>query len=93
MKTIVEFGVRGGRNTTHTCPTAKAASNLAASLAFVFGLVNANERAWLVKRNMPRISSLNDTHFVSVSLLDGEPRGPYYTGSKWNEDRIARKPE
>lgn len=93
MKVIVEFGVRGGRNTSHVCPTAKAASNLAASLAFVFGMTASRERDFLVRRDTPRRSVVSSSHFVAVSLLDDVTRGPFYTGSMWNADRMERKPE
>lgn len=71
MKTIVEFGIRGGRWSKHVCPTIKAGTELANKLAYVFGLGGG----LYVKHGCPRMSITSSTHFVSLSLLDGESRG------------------
>jgi hypothetical protein len=92
MKAIVEFGVRGGKHTKHVCPNAKQAANLAASMAFVFGeTCGASRESYFdVSRSSPRVSWQSSTHFVSVSLLDGVPRGDWYDNGKFAYDRFRR---
>ena len=91
MKAIVEFGIRGDRHSSHVCESAKAAAKLAASLAHVFGMDGPNrDKYWTVKRNMPRLGWTSSTHFISVSLLDGVPRGPAYGNAEFVADRRER---
>ncbi|NUX98749.1 hypothetical protein [Paraburkholderia youngii] len=76
MKAIVEFGVRGDRWSQQVCDSAKAAAHLACGLSHVFGMSGPNrDKYWSVSRKQPRVSWQSSTHFVSVSILDGEPRG------------------
>ncbi|WP_146123000.1 hypothetical protein [Burkholderia multivorans] len=78
MKAIVEFGVRGDRHSKTVFPTAKAASEFAYKIAFVFGRDPSRDNdlnAFKVGRGSPRCSWQSSTHFVSVSILDGVPRG------------------
>lgn len=76
MKTVVKFGVRGGRHCDcHIEPTTKAGNLLASRLAFVFGAKEGTGK-FSVRKESPRQSWESSTHFVSVSLLDGNARGP-----------------
>lgn len=87
MRAIVEFGVRGGHHTSHVCQSTRQAANLAASLAFVFGMRQHSEATFKVTRSNPRVSLTSDTHFVAVSVLDGVERGPWYTNTRYAQDR------
>jgi len=76
MKTVVEFGVRGGRYCDcQIMPSAREGNRLAHRLAFVFGAQDTDAR-FTVCRQSPRQSWQSATHFVSVSLIDDAPRGP-----------------
>lgn len=84
MRAIVEFGVRGERCSQHVFPTAKAAGEFAAKLSYVFGRDRScwqgtadpsKSEDFRVSRRSPRVSWQSSTHYVSVSLLDGVPRG------------------
>jgi len=75
MRAIVEFGVRGGNHSSFVCSSAQQAAKLACKMSYVFGREHAIWSDFQVKRNMPRRSWQSSTHFVSVSILDGVPRG------------------
>lgn len=68
MKTVVEFGVRGGRWTSQVCNSIKDGIKLAEGAAWVLGF---NEASLKVGKGAPRSSITNCTHFVSIALLDG----------------------
>lgn len=75
MKTVVEFGVRGGRLVENqVMPNIRAGNQLADRIAFVLGAVDSTK--FTVRKGSPRQSWQSSTHFVSVSLLDDAPRGP-----------------
>jgi hypothetical protein len=85
MKTVLEFGARGGAHTDNLIfPNAKLALLTAARLVMV--LTNdphspgALSKAWKLDRRNPRATWSNTTHFVAVSLLDGVMRGPAAAG-------------
>ena len=81
MKYVIEFGVRGGAHTENLIvPTRKLAEELARKLVLVF--TNdphhhaAAPTAWLLPAHCPRQTWQSSTHYVSMSKLDGVPRGP-----------------
>ncbi len=78
MKTIIEFGIRGGYHADNLLlPNAKLARKLAISIAQSFGAPNYfTENDFKVGAKIPRCSWSNATHFVAVSVLDGVMRGP-----------------
>ena len=80
MKTVIEFGVKGGMHTDNQVfPTIESGQKMASALVMVF--TNSNDspiarKDWTVSRKMPRISWENATHFVALSILDDVARGP-----------------
>lgn len=79
MKYVVEFGVRGGAHTDNlVVPTQKLAKELAHSLVTVFlnNPYTPDFREFAKGRKVQRVAWNNDTHFVSISPLDGVARGP-----------------
>jgi hypothetical protein len=81
MKYVVEFGVRGGAHVDNLIvPTAALAADIARGV--VMTMTNdphhhaATLTEWRLPRHCERRSWTNATHFVSVSRLDGVPRGP-----------------
>jgi hypothetical protein len=91
MKTVLEFGVRGGQLAEAIIlPTQKAGAEMAANLVRVFSNNQANTMtlngAWsLGAGRIPRKSWQSSTHFVSLSLLDGIMRGPA-SAKLWKKD-------
>lgn len=91
MKCVLEFGVRGGNYTeTKIIPTQKLGAELAAALVHVFSdptrnSLSARGAQWKLRKNTPRKSWQSSTHFVSLSLLDGEMRGPA-SAKLWKKD-------
>ena len=85
MKYILEFGVRGGSHTENLIvPTRKLAQEMARKLVLVF--TNdphhpaAAPIAWEMPASCPRQSWQSTTHYISMSKLDGVPRGPASSG-------------
>lgn len=78
MKTVLEFGIRGGFHVDNLVfPNAKLASQTASAIVNSFESRELHFPGdFIVKRGKPRVSWSSSTHFVSVSLLDGEMRGP-----------------
>jgi hypothetical protein len=91
MKCVLEFGVRGGNFTeVQIIPTQQLGAKLAAALVHVFSdpeydNPTARAFAWIVAKNAPRKSWQSSTHFVSLSLLDGDLRGPA-SAQLWKKD-------
>lgn len=83
MKTCVEFGLKDGVfSPSNILPTIKLGQKLAAELVWVLSQGKeshaSDEHYWAVSKAIPRIEWQSDTHFVILSVLDGEPRGPGY---------------
>lgn len=79
MKCILEFGVRGGAHVDNiTLPSAKLATRIASSIVNMLNndTGSSKEAHFALSKISPRINWQSSTHFVSVSLLDGEMRGP-----------------
>lgn len=81
MKYVIEFGVRGGAHTDNLiAPTRKLAERLARNLVMVFKndphADGARACDWRMAPACKRQTWQSSTHFVSVSQLDGVPRGP-----------------
>lgn len=91
MKCVLEFGVRGGNFTeVQIIPTQKLGAQLAAALVHVFSnpipdSLSSFKSTWELRRDTPRKSWQSSTHFVSLSLLDGEMRGPA-SAKLWKKD-------
>jgi hypothetical protein len=86
MKTVLEFGVRGGTCIEATVfPTYKLAALMALNLVRVFKNDPSFKADFTVSKKQPRISWQSSTHFVSVSLLDGVMRGPA-SAKLWKKD-------
>lgn len=85
-KYIIEFGMRGGAySTSNVLKSRRKAQTMAASLVHVLsaevgkfpkGLTGSVPQDWIITEEFPRLVWVSSTHFVSVSLLDGVPRGP-----------------
>lgn len=83
MKTCVEFGLKYGVfSPSNILPTIKLGRSLAAEMVWVLSQGKefraSAENYWAVNKKCPRIEWESDTHFVILSVLDGEPRGPGY---------------
>ena len=85
MKYVLEFGVRGGAHTENLIvPTRKLAQEMARKLVLVF--TNdphhsaAAPVAWEMPPSCPRQTWQSPTHYISMSKLDGIPRGPASAG-------------
>ena len=82
MECVLEFGVRGGNFTeVQVIPTQQLGAKLAAALVHVFSdpdreAPSARAITWELRKDMPRKSWQSSTHFVSLSILDSEMRGP-----------------
>ena len=82
MKCVLEFGIRGGNFTeVQVIPSMQLGAKIAAALVHVFSdpirdCLSARAVAWEIHKDMPRKSWQSSTHFVSLSRLDGELRGP-----------------
>jgi len=78
MKTVVEFGIRGGYHIDNLVfPSVKLAMQTAAAIANAFdGSGMIRPQRFAVSRSNPRETWQNSTHFVAVSILDGTARGP-----------------
>lgn len=75
MKAVLEFGIRGSYHDSAVIPTTKLAAQLASGIARVL-MAKECTTNFLVTRQSPRITLTSSEHFVSVSLLDGQDRGP-----------------
>lgn len=83
MKTCVEFGLKDGVfSPSNILPTSTLGRQLAAELVWVLSQGKESFAStvnyWAVNKKCPRIEWESDTHFVILSVLDGEPRGPGY---------------
>lgn len=92
MKCVLEFGVRGGQLTESVIlDTQKLGAQLAANLVRVFTNKQDNPMAkmdqWKVRKDLPRKSWQSSTHFVSLTVLDGKPRG-CASASLWKKDNV-----
>lgn len=81
MKVVLEFGVRGGPFAESIIlPSQKLGAEMASNLVRVLSENNDNsigrKAQWNVRKNLPRKSWQSSSHFVSLSILDNEPRGP-----------------
>ena len=81
MKTVIEFGVKGGAYTENQVfPTIESGIRMACALVSVLKndplSPSASPENWRVRRDQPRICWENSTHFVALSILDGVARGP-----------------
>jgi len=77
-KVVLEFGIRGGYHIDNAViPSAQLAGKLAAGLINTFSGDDSqiSSADWVVSRKMPRKSWTSNTHFVSVTRLDGVARG------------------
>ena len=96
MKVVLEFGVRGGPFAESIIlPSQKLGAEMAANMVRVFsegnpsaGNPSAEKIAWKLHKNMPRKSWQSSSHFVSLSLLDGEPRGPA-SAQLWKKNNVT----
>lgn len=80
-KYCIEFGIRGGFHTENYTVTGREnAERLARLLVATFTndphAIGATGRDWLFDKHAKRLCWKNNTHFISVSLLDGVARGP-----------------
>lgn len=91
-KYLVEFGMRGGvYSTSNVLKSRRKAQTMAASLVawlppfnvlsaeagkFPKGLTGSVPQDWIITEEFPRLVWVSPNHFVSLSLLDGVPRGP-----------------
>lgn len=77
MKTVLEFGIRGGWHVDNTVlPTVKLGMRMARHMVAAFtGNEHVRETYFAVGKHDARITWQSDTHFVALSLLDGVPRG------------------
>jgi hypothetical protein len=88
MKTILEFGVKGGSHIDNLVfPSAILASHTA--VAIVNMLENdphaTHAPAWAFPRGLGRCTWENDTHFVAITRMDGKLRGSASAGL-WRKD-------
>jgi hypothetical protein len=76
MKTVIEFGVRGGYHIDNiVLPSVKVAMQTAAAIVSTLDSRGVRPQYFAVNRAVPRATWQNRTHFVAVSILDGVPRG------------------
>lgn len=85
MKAVLEFGVRGGQLCESlVVPSLTLGAELASNMVRVFTNDQANPAAkrdvWKLAKHHPRQTWQSSTHFVSLSVLDGVPRGPASAG-------------
>lgn len=80
MKTVIEFGVRGGYHVDNIIlPSVKLAMRTASAIASTLegsGCECVTPQYFAVTRAHPRMTWQSKTHFVAVSILDGAARGP-----------------
>lgn len=93
MKVVLEFGVRGGPFAESIIlPSQKLGAEMASNLVRVLSENNDNsigrKAQWNVRKNLPRKSWQSSSHFVSLSILDGEPRGPA-SAQLWKKNNVA----
>lgn len=99
MKTIVEFGIpKSALPATRPCgidgsfvmPSAGTAARAASQLIFVLGKGQKSVpiESLTPKKNQPRVTywPSDRSFWISVSLLDGTPRGSY--GAKADKDAL-----
>lgn len=92
MKTVLEFCVRGGPFAESIIlPSQKLGAEMASNLVRVLSENNdtpsTRKAQWNVRKNVPRKSWQSSSHFVSLSILDGEPRGPA-SAQLWKKDNV-----
>src|SRR5688572_25246530 len=76
MKTCLEFGVRGGQlEESIVLPSIKLGMRLAASIMRTYKNESVSPTYFALNKHDVRITWQSDTHFVSLSMLDGIPRG------------------
>lgn len=80
MKAVIEFGNRGGFHVDNLVfPSVKLAIKTAASIVMVLAndanAPGARETNWFINKYNPRDSFSSEFFYVSVSILDGVPRG------------------
>jgi hypothetical protein len=93
MKVVLEFGVRGGPFAESIIlPSQKLGAEMASNLVRVLSGNNDNsigrKAQWNVRKNLPRKSWQSSSHFVSLSILDGEPRGPA-SAQLWKKNNVT----
>ena len=93
MKTVLEFGVRGGQFAEFIIlPSQALGAQMASNMVRVFSNnqqhTYANKKQWRVGNKMPRRSWASSTHFVALSILDGEPRG-LASAQLWKKDNVT----
>ena len=93
MKVVLEFGVRGGPFAESIIlPSQKLGAEMASNLVRVLSENNDNsigrKAQWNVRKNLPRKSWQSSSHFVSLSILDGEPRGPA-SAQLWKKNNVT----
>ena len=93
MKVVLEFGVRGGPFAESIIlPSQKLGAEMASNLVRVLSGNNDNSigqnAQWNVRKNLPRVSWQSSSHFVSLSILDGEPRGPA-SAQLWKKNNVT----
>ncbi len=93
MKTVLEFGVRGGQFAESIIlPSQGCGAQMASHLVRVFSNnqqhTYADKKQWRVWSDMPRRSWTSSTHFVALSILDGKPRGSA-SAQLWKKDNVT----
>lgn len=78
MKTVLEFGVKGGSHIDNLIfPTEKLAARTAAAIVNMIenDPCASHEPAWYGGKGFARSSWESETHFVAMTRLDGRLRG------------------
>ena len=93
MKTVLEFGVRGGQFADSIIlPSQALGAQMTSNMVRVFSNnqqhTYADKKQWRVGNGMPRRSWTSSTHFVALSILDGEPRGPA-SAQLWKKNNVG----
>lgn len=93
MKVVLEFGVRGGQFAESIIlPSQKCGAQMASNLVRVFNNnqqhTYADKKQWRVGGDIPRRSWTSSTHFVALSILDDEPRGPA-SAQLWKKNNVT----
>lgn len=93
MKTVLEFGVRGGQFAESiVLSSQKVGAQMAANLVRVFSNNQqhtfADQKQWRVAKDLPRRSWTSSSHFVALSIMDDVPRGPA-SAQLWKKDNVT----
>lgn len=94
MKVVLEFGVLGGQFAESIIlPTQALGAQMAANIVRVFSNnqqqnTSADKKQWQVGGNIPRRSWTSSTHFVALSILVDEPRGPA-SAQLWKKNNVT----